>query len=230
MIEKRVLRDLIFEVMRRTPRTQFNSIVNEVESLVIQRALFPTAGESQRQDTHARYSGERRLEPADKAQINVVTWDLIMERILTPGYDADSPNYPFLRLTSFGEAVLADTAPHHYDPEGYLEYLNTTIPDLDPVLKQYLAEGLNCFRRGLYFASAVMIGAAAEKEVLILLKSTVPHIADRQKKESALQLLERPRLPAIFDTITETLSSLSANNVIPYDVHQGSTEHLMSSF
>jgi len=75
-----------------------------------------------------------------------------------------------------------------------------------------------------------MIGAASEKAVLVLLKATVSHISDLQKKEAALQLLERPRLPAIFGTITETLSSLSARNVIPYDVHQGSAEHLMSLF
>jgi len=230
MIDKRVLRDLILEVMRRTPRTQFNSILNDVENLVIQRDLFPNRGAKPAPNIDARYSRERRLEPADKAQINEVVWDLIVERILTPGYDDSNPNYPFVRLTSFGEAVLSDSAPHHYDPEGYLEYLNTTIPDLDPVLKQYLAEGLGCFRRGLYFASAVMIGAASEKAVLVLLKATVSHISDLQKKEAALQLLERPRLPAIFGTITETLSSLSARNVIPYNVHQGSAEHLMSLF
>lgn len=43
-------------------------------------------------------------------------------------------------------------------------------------------------------------------------------------------MLERPRLPTIFQAIRETLSTLVESHTIPYSVHQGCNEHLLSLF
>ena len=98
------------------------------------------------------------------------------------------------------------------------------------VIEQYAFEALNCFRRQLLFASAVILGAAAEKAMLVLLQAIADYTIDSDKKSEAAQLLARPRLPSIFEMIRETLSPLVAANVIPYSVHQGCLEHLTSLF
>ena len=131
---------------------------------------------------------------------------------------------------SFGKSVLSQSIPQFHDPDGYIGFLKSTIPTLDPIIEQYVFEGLNCFRRQLFFASAVMLGAAAEKAVLLLLEAIAKSTTDPRKKKETEQLLERPRLPAIYDKILDTLIPSIDANIIPYPIHQGCSEHLMSLF
>jgi len=55
-------------------------------------------------------------------------------------------------------------------------------------------------------------------------------MSDPNRKRKTAQLLDRPNLPEIFDTIMKTVNSLIKAKSIPYFVHQGCTEHLMSLF
>ncbi len=152
--------------------------------------------------------------------------DLIIERVVTPGEDG----LPFFRLTKFGQDYISQSAPHYYDPQGYMESLRNIVQNLDPIIEQYIFEGLNCYRRQLFFASAVMFGAAAEKAILLLVQAITDSMSNPSSKKKAAQLLERPNLPEIFDTIRKTLNPLIKAKTIPYSVHQGCTEHLMSLF
>jgi hypothetical protein len=111
-----------------------------------------------------------------------------------------------------------------------MEFLRDTVQNLDPIIEQYVAESLNCYRQKLFFASAVMLGAAAEKAILLLLQAITSSMSNQSKKRKAARLLDRPRLPDIFSIIIETINTLTEANTIPYSVHRGSTEHLMSLF
>jgi len=230
MIEKHVLRALILEVLGRTPQTQIVNAINDVERLVAEYGLFPSADDCQRSGIDYKYYQQKNLKPIDKLTIGEVIWDLIIERIVTPGYDASSPNFPFFRLTKFGQDYISQSAPHYYDPQGYIESLRNIVQNLDPVIEQYIFESLNCYRQQLFFASAVMIGAAAEKAILLLLQAITNSMSDPSIKKKATLLLDRPNLPEIFDTIRKTLAPLIKAKTIPYSVHQGCTEHLMSLF
>ena len=230
MMDKPLLRALVLEVLSRTPTTQIASVVNDVESLVKERDLFPSSDDCQRLGIDYKYYGNKLLNPQDKLSINETVWDLLLEHILTPGHNTANPNLPFLRLTKFGQDYISQTGPHYYDPEGYMESLKAIVPNLDPVAEQYIFESLNCYRRQLFFASAVMLGAAAEKAILLLLEAIVDSISKESDKKKAVQLLDRPNLPDIFDTINKTINSLIKTKAIPYSVHQGCTEHLMSLF
>ena len=75
-----------------------------------------------------------------------------------------------------------------------------------------------------------MIGAAAEKAILPLLQAITDSISSPSSKSKATQLLDRPNLPEIFDLITKTLNPLIKAKTIPYSVHQGCAEHLLSLF
>lgn len=230
MIEKQILRNLVLEVFKKTPQTQATSIINDVERLVREKDLFPSKEECQQLNVDYRYYEQKELNPIDKFKVLEVVWDLITERIITPGQDQSNVGFPFVSLTSFGQAVISQSIPQYYDPDAYIGFLKSIAPNLDPVIEQYVLEGLNCFRRQLLFASAVMLGAAAEKAILLLLEAVAKSLIDPQKKREAEQLLEGGRLPAIFDKIMGTLEPLTKKGAIPYSVHQGCIEHLMSLF
>jgi hypothetical protein len=230
MIEKQILRNLLLEVLKRTPKTQATSITNEVEVLVRKYDLFPNLEDCQRLGVDYHYYEEKNLSPLDMSHILEVIWDLITERVLTPGIDQSNVNFPFVSVTSFGQEVISQSAPHYYDPPAYIEYLKSVTQNLDAVVEQYVTESLNCFRRQLLFASAVMLGAAAEKAILLLLEAVAKSLIDPQKKAEAELLLEGGKLPAIFDKIMGTLEPLTKKGAIPYSVHQGCIEHLMSLF
>ena len=230
MIEKHVLRALMLEVLSRTPQSQIVNAINDVERLVAERNLFPSSDDCQRLGIDYHYYQERQLNPIDKLTINQIIWDLLIERVVTPGFDASNQDLPFFRLTKFGQDYISQSAPHYYDPEGYMEFLRNIVTNLDPIIEQYIFEGLNCFRRQLFFASAVMLGAAAEKAILLLLQAITNSMSDANRQREAARLLDRPRLPDIFNTISETINPLIEANTIPYSIHRGSTEHLMSLF
>lgn len=230
MVEKRIFQSLVLEVLKKTPRTQATSIINDVERLVKERDLLPSREDCIQHDLDYHYYEQGELNPVDRFTILEVIWDLIAERILTPGIDQSNVNFPFVSLTSFGEHVLSQSAPHYHDPDGYIELLRNMAPNIDPVIEQYVYEGLNCFRRQLFFASAVMLGAASEKAVLVLLEAIAKSISDPAKKQELEQVLDGARLPTVYGKILDTLTPLTRSDIIPYSIHQGCNEHLMSLF
>ena len=230
MIDKSTLRELVIETVLKTPHTQVNSIQNDVERLVKENNLFPTKEECEAKGQDYKYYAANTLPREDKAVIAEITWDLIMERVLTPGDEQSTHNFPFVSLTSFGEEYARGAAPHYYDADKYIAYLHSIAPDLNNAILQYANEGVNCFRRNLLFASAVMFGAAAEITVLSLLGAIKDATRDSDIKSRLTQMLEGGRLPTIFQTITETLGQLTKDDAIPYAVHQGCGEHLISLF
>ena len=104
------------------------------------------------------------------------------------------------------------------------------MPNLDPIISQYVAEGLHCFSQRLFFAAAVMFGAAAEKAVLILLQSITDTTTNAQRRGELANLLDRPRLPSIFESVRDELDRAIRDGTIPYEVHKGSKKHVLSLF
>jgi hypothetical protein len=217
MLDRQILRSLIFEAFKKEPDTQVVSLINAVERLAKQQDLLNSP--------HFLLSNE------DKSQIIEICWDLITERILTPGtLQSSDRSWPLLHATPFGSTIIGESLPHYYDPDAYIKYLNSNVQGLDNVIEQYILEGLNCFKRQLFFASAVMVGTAAEKAVLLLLESMAKYVNDPQEKKEIQELLDRPRLPTILNKINTILTPLIENKVIPYTVYQGCAEHLLSLF
>ena len=230
MIEKHILRALVLEVVNHEPQTQVAHVISGVERFVIERDLFPSLEDCQRLDIDYHYYQDKQLNPIDTYTIGEIIWDLILEHVLIPVGGSPDIGYPQLRLTEFGHDYISQSTPHYYDPQGYMKSLKDIVQNLDPVIKQYIFESLNCYRRQLFFASAVMIGAAAEKAVLLLLQAITDSMSNAISKRKASQLLDRPNLPEILDTIRKTIDSLIKAKTMPYSVHQGCTEHLVSLF
>lgn len=230
MIEKRILRSLVLEILSREPETQVGHVINAVESLVKERNLFPSQEDCERLGKDYQNYKRKLLNPIDNLSISEIVRDLIQERVVTPGNNSADQDFPLFRLTKFGKDYISQTAPHFYDPQGYMEDLKKIVPSLDSVIEQYISESLSCYRQQFFFASAVMIGASLEKAILLLLQAIADSMSNQTNKRKAAQLLERPNLPEIFETITKTINSLITTKVIPYAVHQGCIEHLVSLF
>jgi hypothetical protein len=75
--------------------------------------------------------------------------------------------------TARGTAWANGAEPLPEDVVGYLRHLSSLVPAIDPVIRQYIQEGLGSFARGSFFSAAVMIGAASEKEIYLLAGSLV---------------------------------------------------------
>ncbi len=215
-MENNILRKLILEALKEKEGSQYLAVVDEVEKLAAQKNILPEQN--------------RHLNSGDKIRILEIMWDLIVERILTVGLNECNPGWPFVRLSEYGESVVKEGALPYYDPEEYGAAIDSMTPSIDKVIKQYAIEGINCFRQRLFFASAVMFGAAAEKAILILLESIAKAETDHKIKSKLEKLVERPNLPEIFASIKDTLDSLVKAKTIPYSVHEGSIEHLLSLF
>ena len=75
-----------------------------------------------------------------------------------------------------------------------------------------------------------MLGAASESAILLLLETIGKAVKDSQKKSYIKELLDRLRLPLILKEIQSTIDCLIKSKKIAYEIHQGSTEHLLSLY
>src|SRR5690606_23672106 len=104
-------------------------------------------------------------------RLKEVIWDLILARVLVPGYSNPSGSesgWPFLSITDHGRTVIVSQEPVPYDPDGYLARLQERTGGLSEAVEAYLAESLTTFRTNCTMASAVMLGAASEMVFLEL--------------------------------------------------------------
>jgi hypothetical protein len=93
--------------------------------------------------------------------------ELFRTGYLAWGLNFANPSPPFFHITEQGRSALSDFSRDPSNPAGYLANIDK-IYKLNPVSKSYLDEALQCFVQNLYKSSAVMIGAAAESELLEL--------------------------------------------------------------
>jgi len=109
------------------------------------------------------------LGPKGASTVHQVAWDLIVQRVLTVENTQGNYSWATVRVTEYGAEVLAEQRWSPYDPEGYLKELAKKAPSLAKLCEMYIVEALTCFRGGAYLATAVMLGAASEGNVLDLL-------------------------------------------------------------
>jgi len=129
-------------------------------------------------------------------------------------------------LTPRGEQWVEGAEPLPEDVDGYVRLLCQLAPNIDPVILQYVREGLSSFERRMFFAGAVMIGAAAEKAAYLLAEDFSQALKDGSRKQNLIKVIERRRL---FDLL-HLLRDYAQDKGIPYSVNEGAGPHLMSLF
>jgi len=111
----------------------------------------------------SRRIGRRGLE--GERAILAAFYGLFRTGYLSWGHDLANPAPPFFHVTPLGEQALVLRTRDPGNPDGYLAHL-TKVTTVTPVTTSYVAEALNTFNAACFKATAVMIGAAAERLVL----------------------------------------------------------------
>ena len=169
------------------------------------------------------------MERGDETLLMEVIWSLIIQGVLVPGLNDSNPNLPFLRLTEYGRSCVQQQRILPHDPDGYLRDFHRAIPQVDATVTDYLSESLQCYIRGLYRAAAVMLGAASEQAVFLLIESCAQAIADVTAKQSFIAEFERAQ--SIFRKFQVFQNRLSlVRSQMPRDVRENLDSLLQGVF
>lgn len=97
---------------------------------------------------------------------------MMVDGIIVPRPEPpEFPSFTRYLLTDFGKEWIKEQAVIPEDSQGYLTVLRQSIPKLDSVIEQYVNEALLTYNRCAFFAAAVMVGAASEKALYLLMEA-----------------------------------------------------------
>ena len=122
-------------------------------------------------------------------------------------------NYPAILITARGKALLqrGENSPHN--PQRYLNALKRRVANADPDILAYLDEAVGAWAAGLYRSSAVMLGCACEKLILIMAISLANKGADALAKKLADS---RTSISVIYEEVRQNL--LAKKQTLPPEV------------
>ena len=155
------------------PVSQFGSLPDAVHQLLSLRA---------RKDPRAL-----RQSNQDEELVRDVFWDLFRQGVITLGMNNANSNWPWFRLSHFGQKTLASQSPWRFhDTSSYMALVLREAPDLSKQAAVYLEEAVQAFYAQCLLASCVMLGVAAEAEFLRLLEDCgkLPKIGNRFSRAS----------------------------------------------
>lgn len=158
---------------------------------------------------------------------------LVRAGLVMPGAPTNRPGFPTqgtFYITARGLSWAAGDEPVPEESAEYMRVLRKLVPALDPVIEQYVSEGLSSFARANYFAAAVMIGAASEKAIYLLAESMVGALNDSSRRADLEKLLEKRRLNSLLNFVDTAIADAHKKDAIPYAVAEGASRHLMSLF
>ncbi|HEY0757893.1 MAG TPA: hypothetical protein VGD59_01420 [Acidisarcina sp.] len=147
-----------------------------------------------------------------------------------PDSHLNQPHLHMFNVTQRGRVWFQGKEPLPEDAEQYMRFLRGRVPSLDPIVEQYVIEALTALDREAYFASAVMLGAASEKELYLLAEAVFSALIDPKKQIKLRGLLDRRKLLELFETVRDTIHQAVTAKLIPYADSEGSTTHLMSLY
>ncbi len=173
------IRSVVLEYLRSKPSTEYLQICAGVAQIAVDRKIVPHPYPGTIV-TGATYD----LQDEDNELVREIIWDLIIERVLTIGFDRSNPNWPFLKLTAYGKSIVSSEKPIPHDPSGYLKRVKEEIPNIDTVIYKYLEEAINTYNIGAYLSASVTLGCASEKALLLLIDSYTNSLNDSKKQES----------------------------------------------
>jgi hypothetical protein len=108
--------------------------------------------------------GHARLSDHDDLLFQEIFWDLFRQGIITLGMDRSNNQFPWFRVSSYGEKFLLHNQDPYFfhDVSTYEAVIKQNIPDIDEVTLLYLKEAIQAFMSGCLLSSSVMLGVAAE--------------------------------------------------------------------
>lgn len=217
------IRNLILEYLKKNAETQYSSICNGVAQIAVNRGIAPNP-----QPNTAIQGATYSLDDHDSELVREIIWDLIIERILTIGVDSTNPNWPFLKLTSYGLEIIKSQKPIPHDPSGYLNRVKEEIPNIDEVIFKYLEESIHTYNIGAYLSASVTLGCASEKALLLLIESYINFIKDPTKQESFRKKVQGRMIKRQYEEFSKTITAQLST--LPKELSDNITTILLGVF
>jgi hypothetical protein len=167
------------------------------------------------------HPGQHRLHPADAELVRDVFWDLFRQGFITLGLNDLNPEWPWFRLSHFGERALLTQSPFRFHDTGsFIAMVRAQVPDISPEAIVYLEEAVAAFYAGCQLACCVMLGVAAEAEFLRLAEIAAKNPEHGFKFSAvAKQHLIRRKICAFQDCLRPLLSTLSQEAIEDLDTN-----------
>ena len=108
-----------------------------------------------------------------EAEVWEALWGLVGDGLIyldTAGQGSGTDNWQW-RLSADGKRAAQGGTWEPRDPDGYLTRIHREIPDVDELVELYLTEALRSFNGRCYLATSVMLGVAAERAFLIMVRT-----------------------------------------------------------
>ncbi|MPW24331.1 hypothetical protein GC105_00800 [Alkalibaculum sp. M08DMB] len=150
----------------------------------------------------------REISTLSKQRIGSVIWELVCQQILY--IDLAQNNYSgnqgfTFDITEYGQKVLANGNPIPHDPEGYLDYLQHEIPDIDSVIYTYVAESIHAYNINLLLSATTAIGCASEKALLLLIEAYIPFLPTEKERVGFVQKTKGKFIKNQFEEFQKSL-------------------------
>jgi hypothetical protein len=209
----------------REDRIEFPQLMVATLKALARMSLFGTPSDKVTKDDVSRLGNTPLAFLLIEAHTKLVTLGYI---VLWPkGIYPPEPNA--YRVTERGKEWALTAAPPLEDSDGFLAALNARIPTLDLVVKQYIVEAVVTYNRQVWFAAAVMVGAASEKVVYMLAEALLVKTGGTNRRSLENAIKERS-LPSMFEQINKVLAGHIESKDLPYEIHEGCEPHLISLF
>ena len=144
-----------------------------------------------------------------------VFWEFIIQGIIAPGLDLSTPNLPWFHLTEYGKKVLGAREFLPHDPTGYLQRFHNDTGTPDATVEVYLAESLECFTRGNFIASVVMLGVASERAFLLLCDSLLSALTNPSERSKFENILKRNSIKPKEDWVLNKIEAIQGTKPKP---------------
>jgi len=136
---------------------------------------------------------------------------LFRQGVITLGLNDSNREFPFFRLSSYGERIIANQDTYFFhDVSTYEQLIRNEVPAIDDVTLLYLKEAMQAFRVGCLLSATVMLGVATEHTFNLLMETignTPSHAATFQNVNRERGILRRVnKFKGILDSQLSTLS------------------------
>lgn len=106
--------------------------------------------------------------------------------------------------------------------------LRKLVPEIDQVVFEYVREALAGYNHRAFFASAVMIGAASEKLLYLMVETLKNAATDPSLKQQAENSYAGRSIMALFRTLSQSLTIAKQRKLIDSDTSDNADVHLLA--
>jgi hypothetical protein len=220
---------LTLQQLGKHPAGQYATLTDEVITAAKGKGLLPTSHSA----GGIRYvnSGRSGDEERVSELVREAMWECLIKRLIVFGMNGSNSNWPFYRVTEYGASAVKSTTSQPYDPDGFMAHFDATCTGIEPPVRAYVAEAVLAFNSGCTRSSAVMLGCASEKLLLLLCDAFESAISDSAKKAKFTKDLNAKwAISHKYATVRDRLDLMVTAKKLPHEHAETVSSELPAGF